>query len=935
MSTRFHPIRLLLAVAALWLTGCVTAVDDGLPYDELPVITVATDVELIASPAHPTSFLPFDTVEAGSTVSLIGADEDAAWLLVLADNHLGWMPTIFSTTNVGNLRPAIVGEPLSGQCYQYSGVLSDINERWSSRTDGAALVVGGLYRPKAGDEFDGAMLELEIDGPGSAIDSDYVHTPLTPADALALFSFSLADLSAESTVRFALQGSGGETPAFQALFFEDVCRGKPAMLALGPFRRVLPSAGAASDAPVVAVKPETPIVDAEETDAGNATPTPVVLVRESEAQPTPTPASPVLVPEVPLNGNLALEETHRYQLDGYANTPVLFTIERTSGDLCYYLAVLDPYDETVESWGRFCDGEQRIPFTPPRTETLTLAVINERAGGDYSLVVDWLDAPPEQRNQDNEIEPGVQVSGKLGVGAWDAWTMEGFENTPLLWQVERTAGDLCYYVTIYDSLEEQLAQWGRYCGETQKFSFTPPRTESLTVQIYAERSYGSYALGVDWLNGPPDEDDSANTIVPGTAAASTLGVQAYDDYTLEAYENVPLLFSVERTRGDLCYYVNLLDAEGERLQYWGRYCSGQQRFAFTPPRTESLTVRVYADTEFGDYSLLIDWLDAPPEEREALRTLEPGAMQSGRLGIGAYDDFTFDGYENVPLLFTAERDRGELCYYVSIYDSDDERLQYWGRFCSGQQKFAFTPPRTEPLTVRVYADNDYGDYALTVDWLDTPPDERNLDIPLEPGVEQVGRLGIGAYDDYLFDGFRNTPILFTVERNRGELCYYLYVYDSEGEQRAYWGRYCSGQQKFAFTPPRTEPLTVRIYADNHYGDYLLEVDWLDAPPQERHQITDMESGVEHSGRLGVGSWDGYRFQGSAGQMMKLTVVRDKGDLCYYIYLFDSDDEQTAYWGRYCGGQNEIEYELPKSDTYILRIYADSNYGDYTLTLGSP
>ena len=27
--------------------------------------------------------------------------------------------------------------------------------------------------------------------------------------------------------------------------------------------------------------------------------------------------------------------------------------------------------------------------------------------------------------------------------------------------------------------------------------------------------------------------------------------------------------------------------------------------------------------------------------------------------------------------------------------------------------------------------------------------------------------------------------------------------------------------------------------------------------------------------------------------MELTVMRDKGDLCYYVYLIDSDDEQDG------------------------------------------
>jgi len=929
MSCKFAA-SILVMLTILLLAGCVTSVDPALPYDELPTITVATAVQLVASPSHPTSYLEDGEIASGTKVRLIGADEDAAWLLVLDDGQLGWMPTIFSETNVGAIRPAIVGEPLSDKCFKVAGVLTEINEPWPSNINGAALVVGSLYRPAVGDDFDEATLVLNFSGPGSVVASDYVHTPLTSADALALFAFSVAELSDGSAITFELQGSGDESPAFQAIIFEDVCRGQPAQLTLGPFKRIdhapiaIPtalSAEAESDAPT--------------QDAGNVTPTPVVLKHESQAEPTATPVAPILVPGEPQVGNLAQDEVNRYILEGHANTPLLISLERTSGDLCYYVAIWDAYDEVIEDWGRFCDGQQRFSFTPPRTETLTLAVIQNRAGGDYSLIVDWLDVPPDERNQDNEIEPGAQISGNLGRWAWDEWIIEGFENTPLLWQVERTSGDLCYYVNIYDSFEERLGSWGRYCGDLQKFSFTPPRTETLTVQVYADRSYGSYSLAVDWLDGPPEEDGAVNTLEPGIAVAGSLGVEAYDDYTLDGYKNVPLLFEVERTRGDLCYYVNVFDSEEERLKYWGRYCGGEQKFSFTPPRTESLTVRVYADNNFGDYSLLVDWLDGSPEEREQIQPLEPSIQQSGRLGIEAYDDFSIDGYENVPLLFNVERTRGDLCYYVSIFDSDDERLEYWGRFCGGPQKFSFTPPRTEPLTVRVYADNNYGDYALQVDWLDGPPKERNLQLPLEPGIERNGRLGVGSYDDYILEGFENTPFLYTVERTRGDLCYYVNIYDAQGERLEYWGRYCSGQQKFAYTPPRTETLTVRVYADNNYGDYALQADWLDTLPEERNQLVELKTGVEQTGRLGVGSWDDYQFNGIANANMKLKVERTKGDLCYYISLYDSSRERLKYWGRNCGGMLKIEYPLPDTGLYTIRVYADSAYGDYTLTLDAP
>ena len=62
-------IVLLLSVCAgILLVSCITAIDGSLPYQELPVLTVGTEFNLVASPAHPTSYLSNDAVAAGETV---------------------------------------------------------------------------------------------------------------------------------------------------------------------------------------------------------------------------------------------------------------------------------------------------------------------------------------------------------------------------------------------------------------------------------------------------------------------------------------------------------------------------------------------------------------------------------------------------------------------------------------------------------------------------------------------------------------------------------------------------------------------------------------------------------------------------------------------------------------------------------------------------
>ncbi len=222
MHARIITITLSL-LAIFGLAGCVTAIDGALPYAELPQITLATEVKLIASPAHPSAYLAAEPLAAGANVQVVGVDTDAAWLLVLADDRLGWMPTFFSRTNVGSLKAAIVVEPLDESCTQYLGETTDPAKLWVSTTAGGAIIQGSLYRAQPADAFTDATLTLTVDGGGSVTAAEYIHTLLTPTSAVVLFTFVVADLTPESRLHFDLANGGDEPISFQAALFSHQC----------------------------------------------------------------------------------------------------------------------------------------------------------------------------------------------------------------------------------------------------------------------------------------------------------------------------------------------------------------------------------------------------------------------------------------------------------------------------------------------------------------------------------------------------------------------------------------------------------------------------------------------------------------------------------------------------------------------------------------
>lgn len=212
-----------IASILLPLTACVTAVDESLPYDKLPQITTAANVRLVASPAHLAAELNLDPIPVGETVQVVGTDSNAASLLVLHDNQLGWMPTIFSRSNVGNLNAAVVVEPLPADCTTYLGEFGALDENVILDEDGSLYVRGTIYRPQGTNDFADAALTLQIDGESGPISSDYVHTPLTESSRLILFGFAVDDAESGASFSFDFADPSGEGIFFQAVLFAQTC----------------------------------------------------------------------------------------------------------------------------------------------------------------------------------------------------------------------------------------------------------------------------------------------------------------------------------------------------------------------------------------------------------------------------------------------------------------------------------------------------------------------------------------------------------------------------------------------------------------------------------------------------------------------------------------------------------------------------------------
>ncbi len=103
------------------------------------------------------------------------------------------------------------------------------------------------------------------------VDSDYIHTPLTPSSAIVFFAYVINDLQKGDLIRFQVENPSNEPFAFQAAFFHNECPRNLNRLPIGQMRIV-------GTEQVVTPKVDTP------SPIQLATPTPVAILIEGGLQ---------------------------------------------------------------------------------------------------------------------------------------------------------------------------------------------------------------------------------------------------------------------------------------------------------------------------------------------------------------------------------------------------------------------------------------------------------------------------------------------------------------------------------------------------------------------------------------------------------------------------------------------------------------------------
>lgn len=421
----------------------------------------------------------------------------------------------------------------------------------------------------------------------------------------------------------------------------------------------------------------------------------------------------VLLPGTRATGRSRQGTVTAFTFPGHANTPVLFEVQTTEGELRYSLELYDSKDFLVSTHGTFGPGRRyAIPFTPPADGQYGIRLKGRSRGGAYALTMAWVSGPPEKRNLVPELGLESSKKGMLAVGAWDDYTFEGSANTPLLLKLQRSTGELTYVVELFDLDGNRLARYGTFRDGMQYIPFTPQQDGTFTARVYGTRNYGGYTIAQDLIAG--EDRGETRTLTPDLAGKGNLAAGASDDYTFTGHRNSSILFTLQRSSGELVYWFEIFDSQNRRLAQHGRFYDGIQQVPFTPPEDGEYRLRMLGDRSFGSYVLNMEHWSAPAEERGQLRPLADGGSLEGRLAIGAYDEYSFAAQAGEPVTLTTQRQSGNLVYSIFIYDEDGQEVASYGSYHDDLRQSRFEPPATGTYRVHVLGERSFGVYVITL-----------------------------------------------------------------------------------------------------------------------------------------------------------------------------------------------------------------------------
>ena len=207
--------------------------------------------------------------------------------------------------------------------------------------------------------------------------------------------------------------------------------------------------------------------------------------------------------------------------------------------------------------------------------------------------------------------------------------------------------------------------------------------------------------------------------------------------------------------------------------------------------------------------------------------IAPGLTREGVVAANAFDDYSFVGFENVPLLFDFEgtgKEGRNGRYNFSFYQADDLDTPLYSSSTQstygGDPLVSFTPPEDGDYVLRITGEQDVVDYTVGMTYFNGPPEARREPVVLNFGESVEGAVTGDSFDTYRFSGTFNQPVLLSFSYDKPDVRYngsYVVEFYRVGQEEPLEvsPRYSTftTPPEVDFTPPEDGNYLIRVMGD--------------------------------------------------------------------------------------------------------------------------
>jgi hypothetical protein len=282
-----------------------------------------------------------------------------------------------------------------------------------------------------------------------------------------------------------------------------------------------------------------------------------------------------------------------------------------------------------------------------------------------------------------------------------------------------------------------------------------------------------------------------------------------------------------------------------------------------------------------------------------------------------------EGTSNVPIVLTVTPEN-DLELLGFVLDANVQPLDSQKDFSAKPMVLAFSPRFDGVQGIMIIGNGKKGNVSIISSYLAGSPEERVIEHSIEIGNKVTGTLAGGAYDDYTFEAFQHTAVLFKLEADDA-LDSLLELYDPEGnlvedtEQRFFSSHNFIDEFFASFRIAGIWKL--RVVGRGDPSNYTLMTSYPIGTPEERAART-IQLGETLELSTVRGRWESIKFEAKKSSPVVYKVAGD-GDVAFRVSILNASGD-TLQQGSEGSSSVTEEFVPPGDGIYQLGILPGPN-----------